>query len=194
MMTIKNCQLNEVCQVDFKKRGWSGKNAFEVEGSAYNESSPKEKRGKIWGKWTESLSISVLNGNGTSWSNDKQIWVGNPLPPQSDSMYNFTYFTLQLNFYPPSLNGKLPPTDSRLRPDQRALEMGDLVRASDEKARLEDKQRIMRKDRELQGREFKSRYFEQQVDEDTGEPTYKYIRDYWADRSKGDWSHLEEIF
>lgn len=69
-------------------------------------------------------------------------------------MYHFTYFTLQLNFLPPQLVGKLPPTDSRLRPDQRALECGDLVKASDEKARLEDKQRKMRKERETQGREY----------------------------------------
>jgi len=52
----------------------------------------------------------------------------------------------------------------------------------------------MRKEREASGREFTSRYFAQLPDEDTGEPTYKYIRDYWEDRSKGDWSHLEEIF
>ena len=120
--------------------------------------------------------------------------MANPLPPQTDSMYYFTYFTLQLNFFPPHLQAILPPTDSRRRPDQRALENGDLVKASDEKARLEDKQRKMRKDRESEGREFKSRYFEQLPDEDTGEPTYKYIRDYWEDRRKADWSHLEEIF
>ncbi len=72
--------------------------------------------------------------------------------------------------------------------------MGDLVKASDEKARLEDKQRKMRKEREANHIEFKSRYFEQHVDEDSGETTYKYIRDYWEDRRKGEWTHLEEIF
>jgi hypothetical protein len=54
-------------------------------------------------------------------------------------MYNFTFFTLQLNFLPPGLKEKLPPSDSRLRPDQRALEEGDLVKAAAEKARLEEK-------------------------------------------------------
>ena len=58
-------------------------------------------------------------------------------------MYNFTNFTLQLNHLPPALKNKLPPTDSRFRPDQRALEVGDLVKAAEEKARLEDKQRAM---------------------------------------------------
>lgn len=109
-------------------------------------------------------------------------------------MYHFTYFTLQLNFLPPSLVKKLPPTDSRLRPDQRAIENGDLVKAADEKARLEDKQRQMRKEREASGIEYKSKYFEEVVDEDTGEKTFKFVRDYWEDRKKSDWKHLDEIF
>ena len=59
---------------------------------------------------------------------------------------------------------------------------------------MEDKQRKMRKEREMQGREYKSRYFEESYDEESGEKFYKYVRDYWEDRRKGDWSHLEELF
>jgi hypothetical protein len=33
----------------------------------------------------------------------------------------------------------LPPTDSRLRPDQRLHELGDFSKATEEKLRLEDK-------------------------------------------------------
>jgi hypothetical protein len=52
----------------------------------------------------------------------------------------------------------------------------------------------MRKDREVQGLEYRSRYFEEYVDEESGQTAYRYVRDYWEDRRKGDWSHLEEIF
>ena len=52
----------------------------------------------------------------------------------------------------------------------------------------------MRKDREMQGLEYKSRYFEEAFDEESGEKYYKYVRDYWKDRKKGDWSHLEDLF
>lgn len=77
----------------------------------------------------------------------------------------------------------MPPTDTRLRPDQRALENGDLVRAADEKLRVEDKQRKMRKERESRGEEYHSKYFIEYTDEDTGEKGYKYgLRDYWQDR------------
>lgn len=40
-----------------------------------------------------------------------------------------THFSLQLNYLTKELENILPPTDSRRRPDQRALENGDLVLA-----------------------------------------------------------------
>lgn len=42
----------------------------------------------------------------------------------------------------------LPITDSRFRPDQRALEFGDEDLAGDEKHRLEEKQRARRRQME----------------------------------------------
>ncbi len=38
--------------------------------------------------------------------------------------YNMTKFAIYLNEVTPGLKGKLAPTDSRLRPDQHALEQG----------------------------------------------------------------------
>lgn len=38
--------------------------------------------------------------------------------------YNMTKFAVALNELPPGLEQQLPPTDSRLRPDQHALEQG----------------------------------------------------------------------
>ena len=39
-----------------------------------------------------------------------------------------------------------------------------MVKAAEEKVRLEDKQRKMKKDREARGLEYQSRYFEEAVD------------------------------
>lgn len=116
------------------------------------------------------------------------------MPAQSESMYNFTLYTLQLNYLPPGLKEKLPLSDSRLRPDQRALEEGDLIKAAAEKARVEDKQRRMRKEKEALGIEHKAQYFEEYTDPDTGEKGYKYFRDYWEDRKNGNWSHIIDLF
>lgn len=40
--------------------------------------------------------------------------------------YNFTFFAIALNELHPSMLETLPPTDSRLRPDIRKLEEGDV--------------------------------------------------------------------
>ncbi|KAK1354566.1 hypothetical protein POM88_047822 [Heracleum sosnowskyi] len=48
---------------------------------------------------------------------------------------------MTLNEITPGLREQLPPTDSRLRPDQRCLENGEFEMANSEKLRLEQRQR-----------------------------------------------------
>jgi hypothetical protein len=60
-------------------------------------------------------------------------------------MYNFTEFAVQLN----QPEEGVAPTDSRLRPDQRLMEEAKWDEANMEKLRLEEKQRTIRKQREL---------------------------------------------
>ena len=60
----------------------------------------------------------------------------------------------------------LPPTDSRLRQDQRHLENGNLQEANDEKHNLEEIQRAMRRDWEEKGEEWKPNYFEEKSEGD----------------------------
>ena len=55
--------------------------------------------------------------------------------------YNLSPFAISLNELTPGLLERLPPTDSRLRPDQRHLENGDYELANAEKLRLEQLQR-----------------------------------------------------
>jgi hypothetical protein len=54
-------------------------------------------------------------------------------------MYGMTRHTLQFNYLTDRLAAKIAPTDSRFRPDQRALENGDFLLAASEKNRLEEK-------------------------------------------------------
>jgi hypothetical protein len=44
--------------VEFKKRGWGNKGAYEFEGFAFNAN--KEKKYKIWGKWIDSMFVKNL--------------------------------------------------------------------------------------------------------------------------------------
>lgn len=52
--------------------------------------------------------------------------------------YSLSLFGLQLNYVDEDLAEHLPPTDSRFRTDQRALENGDLKLAASEKIRIEN--------------------------------------------------------
>jgi len=73
--------------------------------------------------------------------------------------------------------------------------VGNFDDASAEKNRLEEKQRAARKEEEKSGIPFEAKYFTQEVDDDTGDKLWKYgRRDYWEDRKKGDFAHLEDIF
>lgn len=56
--------------------------------------------------------------------------------PEVEWYYYFPKFTLQTNHLNQDLLMKIPATDSRLRPDQRALEIGNFDLATTEKLRL----------------------------------------------------------
>ena len=61
-----------------------------------------------------------------------------------EKCYNFTELAVQLN----ELEAGVAPTDSRLRPDQRLMELGDWDDANTCKVLLEEKQRAARRQRE----------------------------------------------
>uniref|UniRef100_A0A914Y495 Oxysterol-binding protein n=1 Tax=Panagrolaimus superbus TaxID=310955 RepID=A0A914Y495_9BILA len=122
----------------------------------------------LYGNWTEyiaSTSLSVYfdmkhqwkkeyrsvekSGNTeliTMFPDSSMIWRVHSKPPGNKDYYNMTYFALMLNekLSDPS---KLPPTDARFRPDIRFMEEGDMDAASNEKERLEEKQRAKGKPR-----------------------------------------------
>lgn len=89
---------------------------------------------------------------------------------------------------------KLPCTDSRLRPDLRALENQDYELAKSEKLRLEIEQRKRKKEMDENGTQYTPYYFDEVYDDITGELVYTYKRDYWKDREVGDWKHLKTIY
>ena len=78
----------------------------------------------------------------------------------------------------PDLIGKLPPTDSRFRPDIRAMEEGRIEEAEEEKLRLEQQQRVWR---EQDDPRVRPRWFERV--EGTGD--YVYCGGYWEQRERG---------
>lgn len=59
-------------------------------------------------------------------ANSRLLWVVDPRPEYSPEYHNFTLYSMFLNQLDDDLKGKLAPTDSRLRPDVRLLEEGDI--------------------------------------------------------------------
>lgn len=165
------------CDLDFKEGGFWGSTLNHVTGTIL--SSDSKVVSKIEGTWHEGLS-QHLDSKG---SHLKVLWRPNPFPPFADQYYGFTAFTITLNEMTPDLVGVLPPTDSRLRPDQRAMEEGHIDDADQLKIQLEEGQRARRRARDEAGEEWTPQWFEQ---DSNGE--WKYKGGYWEARKASKWS------
>uniref|UniRef100_A0A3Q3JQ66 Oxysterol-binding protein n=1 Tax=Monopterus albus TaxID=43700 RepID=A0A3Q3JQ66_MONAL len=107
------------------------------------------------------------------------LWRIPPRPVNSAQMYSFTSFAMQLNELHKEMEGVIPQTDSRLRPDIRAMENGDIDFASEEKKRLEEKQRAARKNRSRSDEEWKTRWFQQGQNPHTSSQDWLFTGSYW---------------
>nr|KAF6279345.1 oxysterol binding protein like 2 [Pipistrellus kuhlii] len=107
------------------------------------------------------------------------LWRINTRPPNSAQMYNFTSFTVSLNELQTGMEKILAPTDCRLRPDIRSMENGNMDLASQEKERLEEKQREARKERAKEDTEWQTRWFQQGRNPHTGTPDWLYSGGYF---------------
>uniref|UniRef100_A0A672QNY8 Oxysterol binding protein 2 n=1 Tax=Sinocyclocheilus grahami TaxID=75366 RepID=A0A672QNY8_SINGR len=128
----------------------------------------------------------------------KLMWKKYPLPENAENMHYFSSLALTLN----ELEDGMAPTDSRLRPDQRLMEVGLWDEANAEKQRLEERQRLERRKREAQANlaleEGKTHHqplwFEKRTDTETAESSYMYKGGYWEAKDRQDWSHCPAIF
>ncbi|ORX97106.1 Oxysterol-binding protein-domain-containing protein [Clohesyomyces aquaticus] len=150
------------------------------------------------GKWTTELQ-GTMNGQPTG----KSIWQVGNLVEKPTQHYGFTSFAAELNQITPIEHGKLPPTDSRVRPDQRAAEEGDFDRAEAVKARLEERQRARRRVMEEHGEEWTPRWFvkaegtalsgEQEMEEEVWR-LRGGKEGYWEERERGVWEGVLDVF
>ncbi len=210
---IKNWTTGEVCTLEFKPRGWKASSAYQITGKITDASG--RVRVSLGGRWNSKLYArltpgyeaavdeptdgeSVHHGSITDQSRAFLIWQANERP--QGIPFNLTPFVLSFNHVDDKLRPWLAPTDSRLRPDQRAMEEGEYDFAATEKNRLEEAQRARRKLRENHGEEFVPAWFAKTRCEITGEEYWKFNEKYWVQREKagnGDesaWEGLERIY
>ncbi|GKZ23374.1 hypothetical protein AbraIFM66951_009272 [Aspergillus brasiliensis] len=145
----------------------------------------------LTGTWTSSLDLTK-NGNPSG-----TIWSAGPLVPNAPKHYGLTAFAATLNEVTSIEDGKLPVTDSRLRPDQRALEDGDVDQAEAVKVQLEEGQRARRREMEAAGESWTPRWFTP-VDDASGDESVWRLKSgkdgYWEERSKGSWTGVVPVF
>nr|XP_009401674.1 PREDICTED: oxysterol-binding protein-related protein 1B-like isoform X2 [Musa acuminata subsp. malaccensis] len=177
------------CKLKFKEQSLLDRNPRQVQG--FVEDIKGTKVATLLGKWDHSmyysLSDKILKSKGSVLTeNSALLWKRNK-PPIDPTRYNLTSFAITLNELTSELTEKLPPTDSRLRPDQRYLENGEYEKANAEKLRLENRQRMSRK---LQENGWKPRWFRR----DSEHETFHYIGGYWEAREKNKWEDCMDIF
>ncbi|KAI4372455.1 hypothetical protein MLD38_010682 [Melastoma candidum] len=178
------------CNLRFKDSTIFDRHSHEVHGSV--EDVNGRKVAIVFGKWDEAMYYVCgergpikIKGNKVP-SDATLLWKSNETPPNL-TRYNLSSFAITLNELTPGLQEKLPPTDSRLRPDQRHLENGEYEKANAEKQRLEKRQRMSRK---IQESGWEPRWFRR---EGEGGP-FRYTGGYWESREQTQWDGCPNIY
>jgi len=177
----------------------------------------------LYGKWTEHLcasdagkateflgaNLDKIEADGSNLPahptlqlgaipNSAVLWQAEPPPDENaQSYYSFSQFAMSLNQkLPHDQQERLIQTDSRLRPDIRALEEGELEVAGREKERLESKQRDHRKPfgKKPESEWWSPRWFMPVKNEfNQKEDDWKFVGKYWDNQHRND-KTIPDIF
>ena len=153
-LTVSNETDGSYALATFKAKGLWGGRSEEIVVQTFSADNTELPLGLV-GKWTDSLCLtsSGIPQPGPS------LWSVGSLVPNAPTCYGFSQFSAQLNEILPHERDVMAPTDSRFRPDQRAVEEGDVESAEVLKGKLEEGQRERRKVLEAQEGEWEPAWF-----------------------------------
>ncbi|XP_076616222.1 oxysterol-binding protein-related protein 7 isoform X2 [Chaetodon auriga] len=183
-VTIRNLKSNVcTCKITFvKSRYWgSDTNKNEVQGTVLDQTGSVIHR--FGGLWHEGIFCDTL-------PTPKCVWKPNPQPKDDLLYYGFSTFAMELNELTPDLKPLLPPTDSRLRPDQRMLEEGKVEESDRKKDDIEEFQRERRKELSKRGEEHVPRFFKKAKDS-CGRDVWLTNDTYWKLRENPGFANIE---
>nr|KAF6294986.1 hypothetical protein mMyoMyo1_000113 [Myotis myotis] len=169
------------CKITFCKAKYWSSNIHEVQGAVFSRSGRVLHR--LFGKWNEGLYRGPLPGG-------QCIWKPNSMPPDHERNFGFTQFALELNELTAELKRSLPSTDTRLRPDQRYLEEGNIQAAEAQKRRIEQLQRDRRRVMEENNIVHQARFFRRQTD-GSGKEWWVTNNTYWRLRAEPGYGNLD---
>ncbi|KHN96637.1 Oxysterol-binding protein [Metarhizium album ARSEF 1941] len=190
-MHVSNDTTGHKANVEFKSKGMFGGRAEDVHVTTFSPDGGDTGSG-LAGTWTGGLK-SVGPGKAAS----EEIWEVGEMADNPSRTYGMTLFAVSLNEITEIEKGKIAPTDTRLRPDQRLAEKGDLDGAEKWKHNLEEAQRARRREMEDKGHVYRPRWFVRAEDSPDGEEVWKIKtgkEGYWEERAKGTWSGVQELF
>ncbi|KAI0206089.1 Oxysterol-binding protein-domain-containing protein [Astrocystis sublimbata] len=190
-MTVSNESTGAKANVEFKTKGMFGGRCEDVQVDTFAPDGAAIGVG-LTGTWTKSLQV-VEGGKSTG----QDIWKAGQLVPNATNTYGMTTFAASLNEITDVERDRLPPTDTRLRQDQRLAEQGKLDDAETWKVKLEEGQRGRRRELEEKEEEHKPKWFYKVADTPEGEELWRFRGgkdSYWEERGKGEWKGVEKIF
>lgn len=202
-MEVRNHTTGDCIIVDLKQRGWRASSAYQLSGQSLDaKGTPRWAMGGHWNskifakKINKSTNPENLSEDGKI-SNDPfsglkfLVWQ---VAKRPNVPFNLTAFAVALNGLDDNLSKWIPPTDTRLRPDQRAMENGQYDFAADEKHRVEEKQRRARKEREIKKVEYVPKWFVKGKHPVTGDNYWEFNGDYWKSRRDHKLEGIADIF
>ncbi|KAK4701955.1 oxysterol-binding protein-related protein 3/6/7, partial [Phenoliferia sp. Uapishka_3] len=141
-LVVTNESTGAKSVVNFKEGStWGGASTRnKIEGKVFDPNGTPHT--ELVGRWDE--HVDKKEGRDSY----QRLWRIGEFPPHAEKYYGFSKFAVQLNETTAIEEGNIPASDSRLRPDQLALEAGDVDLAEETKKRVEEKQRMKRKDAE----------------------------------------------
>ncbi|CDS36555.1 oxysterol binding protein 3 [Echinococcus multilocularis] len=190
------CSNRVTSSIHFSKSDTRRQDTYRsVRGTVQPPPGSAEPQRPIYGRWDKILVSKDENND------DRCIWRANPLPSHSSYYYGFTQFAIELN-EPPApdavSSGRLPITDTRLRPDIRLLELGRVEDAEADNKRIEDEQRRRLKlysSRDVEGNNpCKPLWFSQKtkpLQADRHGTLYEFNPAYWRYRESGGFKDLK---
>ncbi|PVU94946.1 hypothetical protein BB561_002146 [Smittium simulii] len=177
---VKNETTGDVAILTFKESTMFASSDDKIEG-VITSSNPSIPIRKIYGKWSESIHCETPQGTKLIWetdSNDREV---------TPNQYGFGTFAVTSNqitddLKNPTENQKylLPNTDSRLRPDLRLYEEGNVTDAEIIKNKLEDAQRTKNNELAKRSEKWVPKWFELTTDPSNSSlNVWRYKGGYW---------------
>lgn len=208
-MEVRNHTTGDSIIVDMKQRGWKASSAYQISGCVLDANG--RSAWAIGGHWDSKIFAKKVSGNFDTKRRDSLIdsqeaktsddpvssgskflvWQVTPRPHVP---FNLTAFAVTLNGINDNLKEYLAPTDTRLRPDQRAMEDGKYNEAADEKHRVEEKQRAARKTRESKRETYVPNWFIKLTHPVTGDDYWEFNDQYWRKRMNKELANSGDIF